>query len=93
MTDPAPKFTDPPTTWTKEMIDKFNSAPFHCRMPDYAGEPIPPKTGGTRVLYVPVCEPCLKAEGTVCHTPGCIFIRQRTAAERPITDLDQYTAL
>lgn len=34
-----------------------------------------------------ICEGCLKAEGEMCNTPGCIFIRQRPP-EFPV-DLDQ----
>lgn len=33
-------------------------------------------------IAVWVCEPCIKAKGEECHTPGCVFIRQ-TVREWP----------
>lgn len=27
----------------------------------------------TDLRYVPICEPCIRGEGSECHTPECAF--------------------
>lgn len=40
-----------------------------------------------RRYEIDICDGCLDLQGEMCHTPGCVFIRQTTPEIKALLDL------